>query len=661
MGVQVADKTLRDPSARGVRRIGIHGPRNAGKTCYLACLYGARAGDAQHVCFGDGDGLAYLADVWKNLEQQQLPAATRGMPTDIRLDLEDTVAKRTWAMMLRDYPGALVQPIGQGATPLDRQLSATVKQWVAESHALLVFVDSSDPSVEQVDAIDLLLAELRRESANGYTLERPVGLVLTKWDRVNPTFGSAKEEEERARAYLHDHPVLKQVYRKLCDSGEKIRVFPVSAFGSEAKDQRPPAPDLLRPYNLFAPLQWAVEKADEVLLDQAQAEAQKRLQPCGLVPRRPFHYLADCKSAAQVYEQLQRDYLMDDGPPAARIARELRAIRGQRRKCWTALIVIPLLLLIAGGAATAYFGMQRDERRIRQLSAFLQDHRKREDAPIRAAAEEAYLRSWTSWLNVRYRREVRSWLATDLQTAQVVDEFRAARTRERTLHSDNKFADAITAYREFIVTHEGTPEASDAEARIIDLMPLVDDFAEYETLRQSAAPRTPAALEVAYAKARDYERTPRSRKQMTESVRAFREWFERLQKPGVYFVEVTSVTIPKGSDLDAFWGTKPRVILEMNGERHETEWFRGNTPLIGTRLGPYPFRWGEPGTLRIRVEGHHTVLKNDRVERSEDDAKFILGKANGPFTLTCAKKKTITVHLRCSQAEPPELPPYSAH
>ena len=106
MGIQPADKTLWDPAARGVRRIGIHGPRNAGKTCYLACLYGARAGEAMHVCFSDTDGLAYLAGVWKDLEQQKLPDATRGMPTDIRVDLEDTVAKRTWAMMLRDSSSA---------------------------------------------------------------------------------------------------------------------------------------------------------------------------------------------------------------------------------------------------------------------------------------------------------------------------------------------------------------------------------------------------------------------------------------------------------------------------------------------------------------------------------------------------------------------------
>jgi hypothetical protein len=353
MGTQPADKTLWDPAARGVRRIGIHGPRNAGKTCYLACLYGARAGQSMHVTFGDGDGLAYLANVWKDIQNQKLPDATRGMPTDIRFDLEDTVAKRTWAMMLHDYPGALVQPIGTGATPLDRQLSATVKQWVAESHALLVFVDSSDPSVEQVDAIDLLLTELRRESANGYTLERPVGVVLTKWDRVNPQFADPKDEEARARAFLQDHPVFKQVYRKLCDSGETIRVFPVSAFGSEAKDNRPPAPELLQPYNLFAPLLWAAAKADEVLVDEAHSEARKRLEPHSVIPRGPLRYLADCNGAVRVFERLKRDYLMQEGPAATRIDRELRTIRSKRRQCLAALIILPLLLLAGAAAAAA--------------------------------------------------------------------------------------------------------------------------------------------------------------------------------------------------------------------------------------------------------------------------------------------------------------------
>ena len=43
------------PSSPRTRRIGIHGARNAGKTCYLGCLYGERVGDRVEVGCADSD------------------------------------------------------------------------------------------------------------------------------------------------------------------------------------------------------------------------------------------------------------------------------------------------------------------------------------------------------------------------------------------------------------------------------------------------------------------------------------------------------------------------------------------------------------------------------------------------------------------------------
>jgi hypothetical protein len=652
--VEATDQTLPEAPIRKVRHIGIHGPRNAGKTCYLGCLYGSRAGDPLRICFSDGETLAYLSGVWKDLSQQQLPEATRGMPTDLYLDLEDTAHQRTSSLRLRDYPGALVQPIGNNATPLERQLSASVKQWISDAHALLIFLDASEPSVEQIDALDLLLTELRRASPNGYTLQRPIGLVLTKWDRINPLFGDPKAEEEKARTYLLENKVFKQIHEKLCDAGERLHVFPVSAFGSQGENNLPPPPESLQPYNLFAPLLWASEKADEVLFDLAREEAARMMRAA----RRPRQFRAACAEAVRLYEQLKRDYLIQGGPTAARIDQEIRAIRGRQRRRILAAAAIPVAFLTIAAGVTAWYGKGQDKIRITRLARFRSEHSARSDADLRVRAEEEYLRTWSSWLSPRYRREVHNWLETDGEIAHTLAVYHAVREQDRTLTPNNKFGDVIYAYREFKRHHDGTPEAVEAEARVLVLGAIMEDHHDYEQLRRVSEQGDAASFEEAYRRARDYEQSARTRKLMLEPVHHWRTWFEGLQKEGDYFIEVDSISIPKGSDLEAFWGTKPRVHIELNGVRHSTGWAKGKDATFHQRVGPFPFKWGQAGKLRVEVEGHHALLKNDRAVRTIDDPRFILGRANGHVLITCDKGKTITLNLRCAGAAPPPLPVY---
>src|SRR5262249_26455478 len=151
---------------------------------------------------------------------------------------------------LCDFAGALAQPIASSAPALARELNQGVKEWFRSCHALLIFVDSAQPEMEQVDAIDLLLNELRKPAPGGPMLERPLGLVLTKWDAHGIISDDFTHEQQRAQEYLQSHRVFRQLYQKLYESGERIEIFPVSAFGNQAQANKPPAMELLTPCHL---------------------------------------------------------------------------------------------------------------------------------------------------------------------------------------------------------------------------------------------------------------------------------------------------------------------------------------------------------------------------------------------------------------------------
>ena len=89
-------------------------------------------------------------------------------------------------------------------------------------------------------------------------------------------------------------------------------------------------------------------------------------------------------------------------------------------------------------------------------------------------------------------------------------------------------------------------------------------------------------------------------------------------------------------------------------------WHKGVNPQIGgTPLGPYRFKWGRRGTLKIRLEQHNLVA-GPNVANSDDfsDDLFILGKANGTIFARCENNKNNEVRLECPAAVPPTLPPY---
>ena len=164
-------------------RLGIHGARNAGKTCYLASLYGFRSdGDGVNVGFSDNQTLDYLADKWDHyLARGEKPQPNpKGIPAELTCQLK--FDQRVWLIALRDYAGELIERRGADDVA---QLREETRQWLAACNGILFFIDITEAEGavrERLNELDLLLAELHRLSADGNRISRPLALVLTKWD-----------------------------------------------------------------------------------------------------------------------------------------------------------------------------------------------------------------------------------------------------------------------------------------------------------------------------------------------------------------------------------------------------------------------------------------------------------------------------------------------
>src|SRR5262249_6071403 len=137
---------------------------------------------------------------------------------------------------------------------------------------------------EQLDAVDVLLSELRKESRDGKTIARPLALVLTKWDTRGPIATSRDDERDRLQKYLVDNPVFERIRRTLRESGGRFEVFAVSAFGQPcpAPGVAPPI-DEMKPYQLLAPWKWAVIQSEEIARAQRKKRRGRRLRAVAVV------------------------------------------------------------------------------------------------------------------------------------------------------------------------------------------------------------------------------------------------------------------------------------------------------------------------------------------------------------------------------------------
>lgn len=244
-------------------RIGIHGSRNTGKTCYYAALYGGQTEGETAIFLATEETVGELERHWKMLEQGQKPEAT-AMTEQKELNFSVHCAGEKSDVVARDYSGAVVQR-GKKDAP---ELTDDVSMWLRESEALFILIDASyisqlseDKLKEQQIEIGLLISRLQRWRK----LAKPMALVLTKWDLTAHPLLSPAEEVARARAFVEEHKLLGEIVKGVKLSGTDFEIFPVSAFGGHrADDSTLPPEEGLRPFNVLSPLVWCVKRVREI-------------------------------------------------------------------------------------------------------------------------------------------------------------------------------------------------------------------------------------------------------------------------------------------------------------------------------------------------------------------------------------------------------------
>jgi len=311
----------------GAKRIALFGHRNVGKTTLLAMFYRqASTGQVPGVRLAaiDPPSAEYLAEKIAQIESGESLAGTLA-ETELRLRLYHGPAR--FDLIVKDYQGEHVT-LGS---------DEPIQKFFADCDAVLLCLDpegSPHPAERRrrQQEVENLLERYIDGSKDG-TTDRPVALLLTKFDRVIAQAGSGPDAVERlveARYGMTRHALARHVPRSA--------IFAVSSYGQGAVDGRPPAE--LHPIGLEGPLGW--------LADQLEAGDRDQLEWLwDLAPK-------DLPRLTRGVEAYERRYPKSDRAEAFR--RQLAATRRKRARRTLAKIVVGLGLVAAGLAGYDVWG-----------------------------------------------------------------------------------------------------------------------------------------------------------------------------------------------------------------------------------------------------------------------------------------------------------------
>ena len=232
----------------GPKRVALFGHRAVGKTTLLAMFYReastGRVPGARLAAINSASA-EYLAEKIAGIEAGEPPAGTLA-ETELKLRLYHGSGRLD--LIVKDYQG---EHVSLGAD--DR----SIHEFFADCDAVLLCVDpvaDANPADRRrrQQEIEYLLERYIERSDDAQT-DRPVGLLVTKYDRVLARNGPPPEEVERlveARFGMTRHI--------LATHAPRSALFGVSSYGRAAGDDDTPPPDP-RPMGLEGPLLWLAD------------------------------------------------------------------------------------------------------------------------------------------------------------------------------------------------------------------------------------------------------------------------------------------------------------------------------------------------------------------------------------------------------------------
>ena len=262
------ERRLKEPM-----RVALFGHRNVGKTTLLAVFYREASSGripGLRLAAADARTAEYLSEKILQIESGQ-PTAGSLAETDLKLRLYNGSAR--FDLVLKDYQGEHVT-LG---------MEEPIQEFFADCDAVFLCLDPEgtiDPAQrrQRQQEVENLLERYIHRSID-LTTDRPVALLLTKFDRV---LASAPEKltgelsTGLVEQLVGDRYSMTQ--HALAAHAPAKAIFAVSAFGPGAIGNRPPAE--IQPIGLEGPLSWLAEQLearDQVVMAQLWEEASNDL------------------------------------------------------------------------------------------------------------------------------------------------------------------------------------------------------------------------------------------------------------------------------------------------------------------------------------------------------------------------------------------------
>jgi len=243
----------------GPKRIALFGHRNVGKTTLLAMFYRQAAGGlvpGVRLAAADAASAEYLAEKIAQIESGE---ATVGTLSETELNLRLYHGPARFELIVKDYQGEHVT-LGT---------DEPIQEFFAGCDAVLLCLDpdgSTDPAERRRRQQEVEgLLERYIERSEDLNADRPVALLLTKFDRVLAREGIHRGDGSGAlfdEAFVEklvdeQYGMTRHALRQHAPDGA---IFAVSSFGVGSTGNQPPA--VIEPIGLEGPLGWVAERLE---------------------------------------------------------------------------------------------------------------------------------------------------------------------------------------------------------------------------------------------------------------------------------------------------------------------------------------------------------------------------------------------------------------
>lgn len=266
--------------------IGIFGARASGKTIFFTVLYGLSgfntAEEKFSVICDEPESRKYLKKNYSYLLDGKLPPRTE--INDItKINMNYFYNNSSYTLRSFDFAGELLKDHYENEHDKHdkafMELQDQIYAFFANCSGILVFIEPNSDKKEGFERqteIDKLLGFLK-DYKGRWGFDIPMGLVITKWDKVSQDLNKKtyEEEEYKVESYVAQHDIYRNVYSLLSGVSSDVKIFPVSAFG-QAKEKDLP-PDDLKPFNLFTPLVWIAKTRDKEWKDKIIQELKENI------------------------------------------------------------------------------------------------------------------------------------------------------------------------------------------------------------------------------------------------------------------------------------------------------------------------------------------------------------------------------------------------